>query len=97
MKKFYLLRHEDVNGNSGLGVVAEGVVWDHGMASMTWLTKYKTVTTFESITVVKLLHGHEGKTQLVVEGNRKDVELFKKCCEEARRKKDNLWTKNQSR
>jgi hypothetical protein len=90
MKKFYLLRHEDVHNNSGVGVVAEGIVFDNGMASMTWLTKYKTVTTFESITVVKKLHGHDGKTQVVIEGNRKDVALFEYCMVEARKKKDSL-------
>jgi len=46
MKKFYLLRHEDVHNNSGTGIVAEGVIFDNGMGAMTWLTDEPTVTTF---------------------------------------------------
>lgn len=67
MKRFYLLRHEDVHSSSGTGVVAEGLVFDSKMAVMTWLSGYSTVTVFESLNTVKALHGHGGKTEIILE------------------------------
>lgn len=67
MKRFYLLRHEDVHSSSGTGVVAEGLVFDSKMAVMTWLSGFSTVTVFESINTVKALHGHEGRTEIIME------------------------------
>ena len=79
MKTFYLLRHEDVHGNSGIGVVAEGVIFDTGMCSMTWLSEIATVTTFRRIQDVVKLHSHEGKTEVVVEGKRSQRAAFEEC------------------
>lgn len=88
MKLFYLLRHEDVNGNSGCGVVAEGVIFDNGQAAMTWLTDISTVTVFAKISDVKKLHGHEGKTEVVIENVKKDEKKFENCRNMAKLKKD---------
>lgn len=85
MKTFYLLRHEDLHGHAGTGVVAEGIIFDSGMVAMTWLSDYPTVTVFPKITVVKKLHGHEGRTEVVIEGKDK---RFEKCKEDAKLKKD---------
>lgn len=81
MKRFYLLRHEDVHGQSGTGVVAEGIIFDSGLCAMTWLSKYATVTVFDSVTTVHDLHGHEGKTEVVIE---KQDERFEECQTKAR-------------
>lgn len=70
MKTFFLLRHEDIHGKSGIGVVAEGVIFDTGMCSMTWFGPYPTVTIFPSIKVVEALHGHGGLTEVVVDSKR---------------------------
>ena len=87
MKNFYLLRHEDVHGHSGLGVVAEGTIFDNGMVAMTWLSKWDTVTMFKSIQAVNDLHSHEGRTEIIVEGRRGHINKFAKCRELAREKK----------
>lgn len=80
MRKFYLLRHEDVHNNSGTGVVAQGVIFDQGMGAMTWLTDEPTVTTFvRGIRGVKKLHGHDGKTEVIIEGVKKDAKKFEQC------------------
>ena len=84
MKTFYLLRHEDLHNNSGVGVVAEGIIFDSGMCAMTWLTDHPTVTVFDKITTVKDLHGHGGKTEVVIEGKHLK---FDYCIEAARTKK----------
>lgn len=71
MRKFYLLRHQDVNGYSGTGVVAEGVIFDDGTGAFTWLTPMKTVTTFWKMADIRKMHGHDGKTEVVIEGANK--------------------------
>jgi hypothetical protein len=88
MKLFYLLRHEDVNGNSGTGVVAEGVIFDNGQAAMTWLSEFNTVTVFAKVSDIKKLHGHDGRTEVVIENVKKDAKKFRDCCEMAKLKKD---------
>lgn len=87
MKQFYLMRYEDVHGNSGIGVVAEGVIFDSGRGAFTWLTDKPTITTFDTIEDIRELHGHEGRTEIVIEGCRKQTKLFKECREKARLKK----------
>lgn len=84
MKTFYLVRTEDVHGNSGTGVVAEGIIFDSGMVAMTWLSDIPTVTNFRRIQDVAKLHGHEGRTTVVVEGNRKQKNTFERCRESVR-------------
>jgi hypothetical protein len=88
MRKFFLLRHTDVNLNSGTGCVAQGVIFDQGgMCSMTWLTPFKTVTVFDSIVTVKKLHGHDGKTEVIIEGVKKDAKKYEYCLEQLALKK----------
>lgn len=94
MKKFYLLRHEDEHENSGNGVVAEGIIFNSGMCAMTWLTPYSTITIFDKVTTVKKLHGHGGKTEVVIEGKHK---RFEECKEIARQKKNEGKKKNESK
>lgn len=84
MKHFYLLRHEDIHGNSGTGIVAEGTIFDSGMCAMTWLSDFPTVTVFDRITTVKRLHGHEGKTEVVIEDQ---DPRFEECKADARQYK----------
>lgn len=81
MKAFYLLRHEDVHDNTGIGIVAEGIIFDSGMVTMTWRTKFPTVTIFDNIATVKSVHGHEGRTEVVIEGQ---DERFENCKAKAR-------------
>lgn len=82
MKTFFLLRHEDVHGNTGVGVVAEGVIFDDGgMCAMTWLSDFKTVTVFPDIKTVIALHGHGGSTDIVVEGRKSVAKKFNACKE----------------
>ena len=85
MRKFYLLGHEDVNGCSGTGVVAEGVIFDDGTGAFTWLTPMKTVTTFWKMADIRRMHGHDGKTEVVIEGSNK--KKYDECVAEATRLK----------
>jgi len=93
MRRFYLLRHEDVNNNSGIGVVAEGVIFGDGSGSYTWLTKHKTVTTFIKVKDVIDLHSHGGKTEIVIEGVKRNIKKFEKCDAAAHEKWLNMKAK----
>jgi hypothetical protein len=94
MKTFYLLRHDDIHGNSGTGVVAEGIIFDSGMAVMTWLSEISTVTVFRRIVDVEKLHGHEGKTEVIVEGKKQHIEKFKECIKQVKLQKLSRERKN---
>jgi hypothetical protein len=51
---------------------------------MTWFSKYSTVTVFDSVKTIIELHGHDGRTEIVIEG--KDLR-FEDCKAKARARK----------
>lgn len=66
-KTFYLHRNEDESGISGTGRIAQGIVFDNGKVALTWLSDHPSVTIYDNIGEVKAIHGHEGKTEVVME------------------------------
>lgn len=64
MRRFILRRIEDVSGTSGVGVVAEGVVFSTGFVALTWLTPLSSMAFYHSPDVMVAIHGHESKTVL---------------------------------
>jgi hypothetical protein len=64
MRRFNLIRDQDLSGVSGTGIVAEGVEFEDGTCVMSWLTKYHTVGTYPNIKVLVAVHGHEGRTRI---------------------------------
>lgn len=64
-KEFYLLRHKDAHGKSGIGVVARGQVFPSGKAIMEWLSFHSSVCIYPNINDVLEIHGHGGDTELV--------------------------------
>ncbi len=67
MKIFYLKRTEDETGISGTGRVAQGFVFDNGKVAVTWLSEHPSVTVYDSIGEVHAIHGHGGKTEVIME------------------------------
>jgi hypothetical protein len=67
MRNFELQRIEDVSGVSGTGVVAEGVVFSDGVVALRWLTEWPTSVVFydRGMEAVEVIHGHNGRTQIV--------------------------------
>lgn len=65
MKTFKLLRHEDITGISGTGVVAEGVEFSKGHVVVAWLSDKPSIVIHENIENVLAIHGHGGKTELI--------------------------------
>lgn len=69
-KTFKLIRDHDVSGISGTGVVVEGMVFSDGHAVVHWVnSSYPTTTPHpEGLSSVMHIHGHDGKTRLVWDG-----------------------------
>jgi hypothetical protein len=64
VRRFQLVRDEDVSGVSGTGVVAEGVVFSTGKVVLSWCSEYRSVTVYDSVGDLETVHGHEGRTHI---------------------------------
>ena len=64
MRRFNVVRERDISGVSGVGNVAEGVLFTDGKVAMRWLTEHATTTFFDSLEDLILIHGHEGATRV---------------------------------
>lgn len=65
MRLFNLVRTDDVSGVSGVGIIAQGVVFDNGKAVLNWLTEFESQAIYPSIDELIKIHGHEGRTKVV--------------------------------
>ncbi|MEU4295469.1 hypothetical protein AB0E63_45240 [Kribbella sp. NPDC026596] len=62
---FQLVRHVDVSGISGTGVVAEGVEWSDGTIALHWGGRYPTTTVWpDGVDALLSIHGHNGGTTI---------------------------------
>lgn len=68
MKNFHLFRDVDESGVSGTGHVAEGVIFSNGKVALSWRTAISSIVVYDSIKHVEHIHGHQGKTRIVFEG-----------------------------
>lgn len=64
MRRFELVRDEDVSGVSGVGVVAKGVEFDDGLCVMRWCSTKTSTAIYNTWTELLDIHGHEGRTKL---------------------------------
>jgi len=64
---FKLLRDDDVTGVSGEGVVAVGCDFPGNGCVLQWTGEIKSTFWYPSLETVKKLHGHDGKTRIVVD------------------------------
>jgi L-alanine-DL-glutamate epimerase-like enolase superfamily enzyme len=64
MRRFVLIRVEDLTGVSGTGEVAEGTVFSSGLAVIHWLREPYAMGVYQTLEDVIFVHGHEGRTQL---------------------------------
>lgn len=60
---FALERDVDVSGVSGVGVVADGVLWPDGTVSVRWRGERPSIVHWTSLDDVKAIHGHNGSTR----------------------------------
>jgi hypothetical protein len=64
-RRFHLQRDIDVNGISGTGKVATGVVWPSGWVSIAWGTETPSLGFYASIDDAIAIHSHDGATKFV--------------------------------
>ncbi|MFJ9799874.1 hypothetical protein [Streptomyces sp. NPDC101145] len=64
-RRFYLLRHTDITGVSGTGIVADGVQWPDGTASVRWRGPRPSTVHWDRIDDAITIHGHGGATEIV--------------------------------
>lgn len=62
MRRFKIYRNTDLSGVSGTGLVAEGCEMSNGRVFMQWLTPFQSISFFDSIKALEIVHGHEGAT-----------------------------------
>ncbi|KQR22708.1 hypothetical protein [Deinococcus sp. Leaf326] len=62
MRRFRLVRAEDVSGSSGTGHVAQGVVFTDGHVAMRWCVNSCSTALYDCIEHVERIHGHAGRT-----------------------------------
>lgn len=66
MKLFHFYRREDETGVSGTGPVVEGVQFSNGWCVLRWISDKSSLGFYQSIQEVEAIHGHGGKTEIVV-------------------------------
>jgi hypothetical protein len=66
-RRFELHRDVDVTGVSGTGVVAEGIVYSDGVATLHWISQWpSSVVHYErGMESIEHVHGHGGHTRIV--------------------------------
>lgn len=64
MRRFLLVRDEDVSGMSGTGHVAQGVEFWDGKCAIHWMTEVRSTAIYESVEEVEFVHGHNGRTKV---------------------------------
>ncbi|EPH40880.1 hypothetical protein ABT390_36725 [Streptomyces aurantiacus] len=63
--RFTVRRGRDVSGTSGLGDVADGVLWPDGTASVRWRGEHPSAVFWDRGRVsVEFIHGHQGATEI---------------------------------
>lgn len=62
MRRFNVVRTEDVSGTSGVGVVAEGVEFSNGQVVVHWLSQLESLEIPSNMKVWDAIHSHGGKT-----------------------------------
>lgn len=66
MRRFELHRDVDVTGMSGVGVVADGILWPNGTASVLWRGEHQSIVYWpDGFQHAAIVHGHGGATRFV--------------------------------
>lgn len=70
MKSFVVVRTEDVSGVSGVGVVAEGLVFSSGRVFIEWYGPLHSWEIHDDMDTFLKVHGHGGKTTVKFTGEK---------------------------
>ncbi|MDI6911494.1 hypothetical protein [Nocardioides sp.] len=64
MRRFRLIRDDDISGVSGRGHVADGVEFDDGRVVTRWRAAIAQTCVWDSIDHILAVHGHGGATRI---------------------------------
>lgn len=66
-RRFELHRDIDLTGVSGVGLVAEGIVFTDGVVALRWISDWPTSVVFHDrgVDSIEAVHGHNGATRIV--------------------------------
>jgi len=64
-RRFRLQRDIDVSGISGTGIVADGVLWPDGTATIRWRGQRASTVNWDRIEDAEVIHGHGSGTRFV--------------------------------
>ena len=66
-RRFVLRRDVDITGVSGVGIVAEGILFTDGVAVLHWQSQWpSSVVHYErGLESIEHVHGHNGSTKIV--------------------------------
>jgi len=62
---FALERDTDVSGVSGVGTVADGVLWPDGTVTIRWRGERPSTVNWAELAHAEAVHGHDGATRIV--------------------------------
>lgn len=65
MRRFLLKRTEDPTGISGVGIVAEGVLFSNMRCVLHWLSDVGSIGIYDTPEEMMEIHGHEGATRVL--------------------------------
>lgn len=61
-RRFHLVRHNDISGISGTGIVAEGILFTNNKVVLAWTGHHTSIAVYDSLAECEAVHGHEGST-----------------------------------
>lgn len=64
-RRFYLDRKSDISGVSGVGKVADGILFADGRCSVRWFGEHSSTNNHDSWEDMIAVHGHNGSTQAI--------------------------------
>jgi hypothetical protein len=70
-RTFKAIRNVDHTGVSGEGHIADGVLFEDGTTVLRWRTNFRSTAVYESFEHMQAIHGHNGATQFVFNGEPK--------------------------
>ena len=65
LKTFYLERTQDITGNTGKGIVAEGVEFSNHWCILNWLGKPYSEFWYPTLQDIERIHSHGGLTKII--------------------------------
>jgi hypothetical protein len=63
-RRFWLVRHDEVAGVGGRGIVAEGSVWSSGQVALHWPGRPLATSVWASLDELLAVHGYDGWTMV---------------------------------